>query len=63
MQTARREFLLGLLAGSTALGSNWLGNRRIEAAEVAALDAAGQECARFFVVSNYIKLIIMKRTI
>jgi hypothetical protein len=45
MQTARRDFLLGLVAGSTALGPAWLGNRRIEAAEVAALDAARQQAA------------------
>ena len=45
MQSRRREFLLGLVAGSTALGPGWLGNRSILAAEVAALAAARQQAA------------------
>ena len=45
MQTKRREFLLGLVAGSTALGSAWLGDRRITAAETAALEAARRQAA------------------
>ena len=31
MQIKRREFLLGLVAGSTALGPGWLGSRNIAA--------------------------------
>ena len=40
MQSRRRDFLLGLVAGSTALGPGWLGNRRITASETDALDEA-----------------------
>lgn len=45
MPTGRREFLLGLIAGSAALGPGWLGDRRMEASEVAALDAARHQAA------------------
>jgi len=45
MQSRRREFLLGLVAGSTALGSGWLGNRSIAAVETDALDAARRQAA------------------
>lgn len=45
MRPARREFLLGLIAGSAALGPDWLSNRRMEASEVAALDAARHQAA------------------
>ena len=45
MQIQRREFLLGLVAGSTALGPGWLGNRNIAVAKTAALDAARREVA------------------
>jgi hypothetical protein len=45
MPSRRREFLLGLVAGSTALGPGWLGNRSSQAAETAALDAARRKAA------------------
>ncbi|MCH2589929.1 MAG: hypothetical protein MK004_15810, partial [Planctomycetales bacterium] len=45
MQSRRREFLLGLVAGSTALGSGWLGHRSIAATETNALDAARHQAA------------------
>ncbi|MFP6767630.1 MAG: hypothetical protein VB859_05630, partial [Planctomycetaceae bacterium] len=45
MQCRRREFLLGLVAGSTALGPGWPGDRSIAAAETAALDAARRQAA------------------
>ena len=45
MQTRRREFLAGMMAGGTALGLDWTGERRIAASEVAALDAARQQAA------------------
>lgn len=45
MQSRRREFLLGLVAGSTALGPGWLGNRSIAATETTALDAARRQAA------------------
>ena len=45
MQNRRREFLLGLVAGSTALGPGWLGHRGIAATETNALDAARHQAA------------------
>ena len=45
MQSRRREFLLGLVAGSTALGPGWLGHRGIAATETNALDAARHQAA------------------
>ena len=45
MQSKRREFLLGLIAGSSTLGVGWLGNRTIEATELAALDTARRQAA------------------
>ena len=45
MQNTRREFLLGVIAGGSALGTAWLGGDRIEASEVAALDAARRQAA------------------
>jgi hypothetical protein len=46
MKIKRRQFLLGLVAGSTALGPVWLGNRNITAAETAALEAARRQAAQ-----------------
>ena len=47
MKTARREFLLGMMAGSMALGHGWTGGTRpLEATEVAALDAARRDAGR-----------------
>jgi hypothetical protein len=47
MKTARREFLLGIVAGSMALGHGWTGGARpLEATEVAALDAARRDAGR-----------------
>jgi hypothetical protein len=43
--TTRRSFLLGLAAGGATLGSGWTGNRSIEAAEAAALNAARRQAA------------------
>jgi hypothetical protein len=45
MPTTRREFLLGVIAGSSALGPEWLKGGRIEATEVAALAAARRQAA------------------
>ena len=45
MQTPRREFLSGVIAGSAALGLGWSGHCRIESSEVAALNAARQQAA------------------
>lgn len=45
MPPGRREFLVGLIAGSAALGPDWCGDRRVEASEVAALDAARHQAA------------------
>ena len=45
MQTKRREFLLGMVAGSAGLGSGWLGNRQILSAETAALEATRRQAA------------------
>jgi len=45
MQFQRRDFLLGLVAGSTALGPGWLGNRSITASETDALDEARRQAA------------------
>ena len=47
MKTARREFLLGIVAGSMAIGHGWTGGARpLEATEVAALDAARRDAGR-----------------
>jgi hypothetical protein len=46
MQTRRRDFLAGLIAGSTRLGLGWSGNRKTAASEVAALDVARQQAAQ-----------------
>ncbi|MFP6669869.1 MAG: hypothetical protein VB857_00520, partial [Pirellulaceae bacterium] len=46
MKIKRRQLLLGLVAGSTALGPAWLGNRNIAAAETAALEAARRQAAQ-----------------
>ena len=45
MHNARREFLLGVIAGGSAFGLEWPGGGRIEAFEVAALDAARRQAA------------------
>lgn len=45
MRNTRREFLLGVIAGGSALGAKWLGGNQIEASEVAALDAARRQAA------------------
>ena len=44
MHSTRREFLAGIIAGSTALGAEWSGGR-IEAFELTALDAARRQAA------------------
>ena len=46
MQTRRREFLAGVVAGSMALGHGWTGGGPLEAMEVAALDAARRDAGR-----------------
>jgi hypothetical protein len=45
MHTTRRKFLLGVIAGSSALGPGWSGGGRIEASEVTALGAARRQAA------------------
>jgi hypothetical protein len=45
MHATRREFLLGVIAGGSALGPGWLGDGRIEAFEALALDAARRQAA------------------
>jgi len=45
MQTTRREFLLGVIAGGAALRPEWSGDGRIEAFEVVALGAARRQAA------------------
>ena len=45
MQTKRRDFLLGMMAGSTALGTGWLNDRQILSAEEAAIEAARRQAA------------------
>jgi hypothetical protein len=45
MHTTRREFLLGVIAGGSALGLEWSVGSRIEASEVAALGAARRQAA------------------
>lgn len=45
MQTKRRDFLLGMIVGSTALGTGWLNDRQILSAEEAALEAARRQAA------------------
>ncbi|MDP7206177.1 MAG: hypothetical protein QGH11_11435, partial [Pirellulaceae bacterium] len=46
MKTARREFLLGMMAGSMAIGRGWTGGRPLEAMERAALGAARRDAGR-----------------
>ena len=43
--SSRREFLIGLAAGSAALGAGWSGGRPVQAVEKAALDAARRRAA------------------
>ena len=46
MKTARREFLLGMMAGSMAIGRGWTGGKPLEAMERAALGAARRDAGR-----------------
>lgn len=45
MHTSRREFLLGVIAGGSALGHNWSGGGRVMASEAKSLDAARHQAA------------------
>lgn len=45
MNSNRREFLVGLMAGSAGIGSEWLCGESIEESEVAILDAARRDAA------------------
>ncbi len=45
MHATRREFLLGMIAGGSALGPEWSGGDRVAASEASALDAARQQAA------------------